>query len=130
MNVIEFKLCEEDRARLDAVITGLQALAPAVPRSVSINGDGITVEMAHPSTDHPADAPTAHLEPPADPEPAAAPTPKPISLGEFQKAIVTRCAESAETKKKVQALVHKYADSVSNIPEDKRSEVLAALNEI
>ena len=54
----------------------------------------------------------------------------PISLGEFQKAIVTRCAESVATKEKVQALVHKYAASVSAIPEDKRREVLAALDKI
>ena len=56
-----------------------------------------------------------------------APEVKAVSLGEFQKAIVTRCAESPVMKAKVQALVHRYAASVSAIPEDKRSEVLAEL---
>jgi hypothetical protein len=122
MNKIVFELCAEDRARLDAIIAGLQHLGgvPGAP-------DGVL---------HPADASTAHLEPPAaapaasQPEPAPvvpAPEVKPVSLGEFQKAIVTRCAESAAMKAKVQALVHKYAPSVSEIPEDKRAEVLAEL---
>lgn len=134
MNKIVFELCAEDRARLDAIIAGLQGLAPAVPKSVSFGPDGITVDLA--AAEHPADASVAHLEPPvaapaaSQPEPAAvepAPEVKPVSLGEFQKAIVTRCAESAGMKAKVQALVHKYAPSVSEIPEGKRSEVLAEL---
>ena len=116
MNVIEFRLCDEDRARLDEIIKGLAALVPS----------GATPGTAAPAADlaaeHPADAPTTHLEPPAP-----VPEVKPISKAEFQKAIVLRCAESAETKQKVQALVHKYAESVSAIPENKRAEVLAEL---
>jgi hypothetical protein len=126
MNVIEFRLCPEDRARLDDIIRGLAALVPAG-----------TMSDAAEALTHPADAPTAHLEPPTDlpapapaPDPVPAPAQKPISKGEFQKAIVTRCAESADTKKKVQALIHSYADSVSAIPEEKRAEVLAALAKI
>ena len=116
MNKIVFELCAEDRARLDEIIAGLAKVAAAA--------------------EHPADAPTTHLEPPvaapaaSQPEPAPvepAPEVKPISLGEFQKAIVTRCAVSAAMKAKVQALVHKYAPSVSEIPEAKRAEVLAEL---
>ena len=125
MNVIEFKLCAEDRARLDDIIAGLAALVPAG-----------TMSEAAEALAHPADASTVHLEPPVaapaavQPEPApveSAPEVKPVSLGEFQKEIVTRCAASAAMKAKVQALVHKYAPSVSEIPEDKRAEVLAEL---
>ena len=124
MNVIEFKLCEEDRARLDRIIAGLEKC-----------GTPVFAELQE-TVEHPADASVAHLEPvvaaPAAPvaEPAPAdpvPEVKPISLGEFQKAIVTRCTESAEMKAKVQTLVHNYAPSVSEIPEGKRAEVLAAL---
>lgn len=125
MNKIVFELCAEDRARLDAIIAGLAAQAPG---SRSDAAEALA---------HPADASTVHLEPPTEPPaPDPAPAPevkpevKPVSLGEFQKAIVTRCAKSADTKKKVQALVHKYAPSVSEIPEDKRSEVLAELAKI
>ena len=122
MNVIEFKLCAEDRQRLDEII----AFAGLIVGEMKSRA----------AAEHPADAPTTHLEPtvpaPAasQPEPAAvepAPEVKPISLGEFQKAIVTRCAASAAMKAKVQELVHKYAPSVSEIPEDKRAEVLDAL---
>lgn len=123
MNVIEFKLCAEDRQRIDELI--------------AFAGQIVDEMKSRPAAEHPADAPTTHLEPPVaaapaaiQPEPAAvdpAPEVKPVSLGEFQKAIVTRCAASAAMKAKVQALVHKYAPSVSEIPEDKRAEVLAEL---
>lgn len=125
MNVIEFKLCAEDRQRLDAIIAFAGMIAAGM--------------KSRAAAEHPADASVAHLEPPvaapaaSQPDPAAvepAPEVKPVSLGEFQKAIVTRCAESAAMKAKVQALVHKYAPSVSEIPEGKRSEVLAALADL
>lgn len=136
MNKIVIELCAEDRQRLDLLLeTGRLIQAELQHRRESAEAarlprmgqapDGTVMIIP----DHPADAPATHLEPP-DPAPVSAPKAKPVSLGEFQKAIVTRCAESLETKKKVQALVHKYADSVSAIPEDKRAEVLSALAEI
>lgn len=134
MNKIVFELCAEDRARLDDIIAGLAKVAAAAAAEVAPLISEATALLA--AAEHPADAPTAHLEPPVaapaagQPEPAAvvpAPEVKPVSLGEFQKAIVTRCAESAGMKAKVQALVHKYAPSVSEIPEGKRSEVLDEL---
>lgn len=135
MNKIVIELAAEDRKRIDELIAfaGLIAgeLKSAAPGPVLMNGAAFRA-----AAEHPADAPTTHLEPPVAapaasiPQPATVePTPevKPVSLGEFQKAIVTRCAESPAMKAKVQALVRKYADSVSNIPEGKRSEVLAEL---
>jgi hypothetical protein len=125
MNKIVIELCQEDRQRIDELIAFAGLIAGEM--------------KSRPAAEHPADASTAHLEPPvaapaaSQPEPAAvvpAPEVKPVSLGEFQKAIVTRCAESAAMKAKVQALVHKYAPSVSEIPEGKRPEVLAALADL
>lgn len=113
MNRIVFELCAEDRSRLDAIIAGLQQLSAAGPVAAA--------------EEHPIDAPITHFEAPA---PAPVPEVKPIPLGEFQKAIVTRCAESAAMKAKVQALIHKYATAVSLIPEAQRPEVLAALAEL
>lgn len=111
MNQIVFELCPEDRARLDAIITGLSNLsaAPAAPA--------------------PAPAPAAPADP-ADPAEGSAPTAAPVDLAEFQKAITVRCAESPEIKKAVKAIVNRYAASVSTIPADKRSEVLAELAKI
>ena len=122
MNKIVIELCAEDRQRLDELIGFAALLAGSMqPRELCGHPDPVgepgPAGVPAPAEEHPADASTAHLEPPV----------KPVSLGEFQKAIVTRCAESAAMKQKVQALVHKYADSVSGIPEDKRPEVLAAL---
>lgn len=121
MNNIVIELCKEDRQRLDEVIGFLGLIVGqkfSTPESAleEIN-KGI---IPRPVNDPPIDTPAAHFDPPA-------PAPVMVSLGEFQKAIVTRCAESANTKMRVQDLIHKYADSVSNVPEDKRSEVLAAL---
>lgn len=128
MNIIEFKLCEEDRARLDRIATALEGLALQKQSEL----DDALLDKTGVLNDHPTGESVAHLEPPvaapaAPVEPAPTPEVKPVSLGEFQKAIVTRCAESPVMKAKVQALVHRYAASVSTIPEDKRSEVLAEL---
>lgn len=125
MNVIEFRLCDEDRARLDDIIAGLAALVPSGAMSEA------AVATAAALKGHPAegDAQFALVDTPTpfDEPPAPAPEAKPIPLPEFQKAIVTRCAESPAVKANVQALVHKYAPSVSEIPEAKRAEVLAEL---
>lgn len=128
MNKIVIELCEEDRTRLDRIISGLEILNAA---SAKVQMDNPAINAV--AAEHPAGESTTHLEPtvaapdaPA-PEPAPAPEVKTVSKGEFQKAIVVRCAESPVMKAKVQALVHRYATSVSAIPEDKRAEVLAEL---
>lgn len=134
MNTIEFRLCDEDRARLDRIADALEGLALQKQTA----SDSALVDATGALSEHPAGESTAHLEPtvaatvapatePAPVESAPAPEVKPVSLGEFQKAIVTRCAESPVMKAKVQALVHRYAASVSTIPEDKRPEVLTEL---
>ena len=141
MSKIVIELSPEDRSLLEGLMGSVTLLAsvlgsnlPAESRAAVIAAtevpDFLTKALRLPE-EHPVDA-IPPVDPPAPaPDPVAdAPAPAPVSLGEFQKAIVTRCAESAATKQKVQALVHKYADSVSNIPEDKRSEVLAALAQI
>ena len=137
-NIIEFRLCDEDRARLDRIATALEGMPPRFTVGVDLaNGPDSTAQLKSEEVliGLPVEG-AAHLEPPvvAPVAPATEPAPvepapevKPISLGEFQKAIVTRCAESPVMKAKVQALVHRYAASVSAIPEDKRSEVLAEL---
>ncbi len=125
MNKIVFELCPEDRARLDSIIAGLAKIAAEAAPLVVEAKAGITPA----AEEHPIDAPVEHFDPPAsDPEPE--PEVPVVSLGEFQKAIVVRCAASPEMKKKVQALIKKYAESVSLVPEEKRTEVLAALAEL
>ena len=130
MNRIVIEFSPEDRKRLDELIAGVSLLAGVMGSALPKEARAEVIASA--TETHPIDAPTAHFDPPApaqDPI-AAAPAPAPVSLGEFQKALVTRCAEGPDVKQKVQALVHRYAGSVSEIPEDKRPEVLAALAEI
>lgn len=155
MNTITIELHPDDRARLDAVIAGLQALAstpaaPAAPlppammdaafqRFLEKQAQEEKIQAAAAALNvGPADAPAPAADFPVVPDqvpwdltapadPAPAPAVKPVSLAEFQKAITIRCAESAETKAAVRGLVQEYATSVSAIPEEKRSEFLAKL---
>lgn len=114
-NKIVIELCAEDRARLDAIIDGLQ------------NRSAAPVETL--TTDFAASFPDPQPEP--EPAPAEVPTPAPVpSLAEFQKAITLRCAESAAVKTKVRELVNRFAPSVSEIPEEKRAEFLDLLSKL
>lgn len=114
-NKIVIELCAEDRARLDAIIDGLQ------------NRSAAPVETL--TTDFAASFPDPQPEP--EPAPAEVPAPAPVpSLAEFQKAITLRCAESAAVKTKVRELVNRFAPSVSEIPEEKRAEFLDLLSKL
>lgn len=135
MNKIVIELCAEDRARLDAIIAGLQSRA-AAPAEFQTRYMGKWDIPAAPAEEHPADAPTAHLEPPVaapaaiQPEPAAvepAPEVKPVSLAEFQKAVTQAVAKGVAQKQAAKKIINKYAPSVSEIPEGKRAEVMAEL---
>jgi len=126
MNEIIVSLHPDDRDRLDAIIValgrGLEALATLTGREdVKMSAPGPDVDFPWADEALPFPQPTA---------PAADPAPAPMSLPEFQKILTTRAAESAATKQKVRDLINRYAPSVSEIPEDKRAEVLAALAEI
>lgn len=149
MNRIVIELSDRDRSLLEGLMGSVATLASVIGSSLPapVRQETITNAAAAFASDHPAEdvAPlqqaevavglpvegAAHLEPvTVEPDPTPAPAPAVVPLGEFQKVLVTRCAESPDVKQKVQALVHKYAESVSAIPEDKRPEVLAALAQI
>ena len=156
MNKIVVELHPDDRARLDAIIAGLQNLsaapgdsagpapAPAAPLPPAMMDAAFNRFLARENQTERAQAIAreagfpveggAHLEPPVEatapaPAPAApaAPAAESVSLAEFQKAITLRCAESAAMKGLVRGLVNEYASSVSAIPAEKRSEFLAKL---
>ena len=155
MNKIVVELHPDDRARLDAIIAGLQNLsaagpasaeapAPAAPLPPAMMDAAFNRFQAQEAQTARAQAIAqqagfpveggAHLEPPVEatalaPAPAAPadPAAESVSLAEFQKAITLRCAESAAMKGLVRGLVNEYASSVSAIPAEKRSEFLAKL---
>ena len=130
--VIEFH--PEDRARLDALIAGLERLQPNCDSCV----DNVLRVVEGAREDMPAGAPA---EDPAQPtgnpamptgNPAAAtiPAAEPPSLADFQKAVALRCTQTPAVKPKVRELVNRYAESVSEIPADKRIEFLDLLSKL
>lgn len=130
MNRITIELSAEDRARLDALIAGLEKLQPncesCVETALRIAEDFRDEKPAaapvDPQSNTPAPAPVE--------TPPAAPAVEPPSLAEFQKAVALRCAQNPAVKPKVRELVNRYAESVSEIPPEKRIEFLDLLSKI
>jgi hypothetical protein len=139
MNLITIELCAEDRARIDLLTERIERLSEAVERKSCDDNVKVALALidqhkressapveAVPETPAPVEveaAPVEEVPPAADPAPA----PKIPSLAEFQKALSLRCAESEATKAKVRELLHEYAAAASQVPEEKRSEVLDRL---
>ena len=129
MNRLVIELHPEDRARLDALIAGLERLQPNCDSCV---GNVLrVVEGVH--DEKPAAAPAEDPAPPAAKDeapfdiPPAATAVEPPSLAEFQKAVALRCTQNPAVKPKVRELVNRYAESVSEIPPEKRLEFLDLL---
>lgn len=131
MNKIVIEFHPEDRARLDAIIAGLEKLQPNCDSCV----DNVlrVVEGVH--EEKPAAVPAA--VPAEDPAPFDIPVPgpeapaaEPPSLAEFQNAVTLCCVKKPALKEKVRELVNRYAESVSEIPPEKRLEVLDLLAKI
>ena len=123
MNKIVFELHPEDRARLDALTAALQELAPV---KISMNLPKTPAPVAHP-----AEAEAAQVFTPAPAaDPAPAPAAQEISLADFQKVITTLCASGPKLKEAVRGVITAYAGSVSEIPAEKRAEVLEKLEAI
>lgn len=127
MNRIIIELHPEDRARLDALIAGLEKLQPNCDSCV----DNV-LRVVEGTRD---EKPAAPAEDPAKDDapfdtPAPAPAVDPPTLAEFQKAVALRCAENPAVKPKVRELVNRYAASVSEIPPEKRIEFLDLLSKI
>ena len=129
MNTITIELCAEDRARLDNILDALKggAACHCIPSPVA---PAVTAEI-------PAEAPEPPQEKPkaADPNrltgeaPKAPEEPKKdapeVTAAELQSKVVQLV--SAGKKAETRAIVLEYAKSVSEIPAEKRAEVLARL---
>lgn len=135
------ELCAEDRKRIDELIAFAGLIAGEMKARVTIatpmNESSAAVQTAEVSIGLPVEG-AAHLEPvaveeetpiPVAEETTPEPTPevKPISLAEFQKAVTIVCAKGPTQKAAAKEIINKYAVSVSAVPEDKRSEVMAEL---
>ena len=129
MNKIVIEFCPEDRKRIDELIAFSGLIAGELKSRPAPEEPSFLDKTLHIPVDHPVDASTAHLDLPIETEPAPEPEEKPVSLAEFQKAVTLAACKGA-AKKTVKAIINRYAPTVSEVPEDKRAEVMAELAKI
>jgi hypothetical protein len=153
MNTITIELTKTDRKLLED-LTGAVTLLASVLGSMQPAETRQQIIQEATGSDHPIDASVAHLELPeitkrdleqmdavseAFQNAVAAATPviedptlevKPVSFAEFQKAVTQAVAKGPGQKAAAKKIVNKYAKSVSEVPEDKRAEVMAELAKI
>lgn len=116
MNIITIELCAEDRARLDRIISGLEAITGAAP--VASNPDQVTLEEVIAE----AETPRPKSEDAAPPWTEAAE----VTLSDIQQKVVTLSA--AGKKAQAREIVKAYAERVTLLPKDKYAEVMGKLS--
>ena len=128
MNMIEFALCAEDRNRLDAILAELQKLNQANgQQKITVTPEQMVIEPAEqPTPEAPQNEPEAEpVQAPAEEPKAEAPKAPQVSVAELQAKVVELV--SAGKRDAAKAVVNEYAERVSDIPEDKRHEVMQKL---
>jgi hypothetical protein len=146
MNTITIELCAEDRARLDKLNEGLEALSivtanlgdtmcgrPIVPVNVDAP-DELTaklqavVDRAKAAQEEPKETtPSVTPEPEETPAPAEETKPT-VTLEQIQQKVIQLAAGFNGTKKaKVREIINAYAKKVTDLPEDKWDEVMDKL---
>ena len=122
MNTITIELCQEDRKRLDDILTALAVaiLKPEEVQKAKAEAQAPAQEAAKPEPE--ATAPQQE-ESPA--EPTEWP---PVTRADIQQLVVQLSA--AGKKAEVKEIVTAYAPRVSGIPEDKFVEVWQKLTSI
>lgn len=124
MNMIEFALCAEDRQRLDAILAELQKFNESCqPETINIAVADLYPES---TPEAPQSEPAAEpVQTPAEEPKAEAPKAPQVSVAELQAKVVELV--SAGKRDEAKAVVNEYAERVSDIPEDKRHEVMQKL---
>lgn len=127
---VTIELCAEDRARLDNLAKAIEALTPVKP-SHDLALAPVKKEepkQEAPKKEEPKQESPAQVEPAPTPEPekpAAAPVPE-VTTAELQSKVVKLV--SAGKKDEARSIVMEYAQSVSDIPAEKRAEVMERLS--
>jgi len=101
MNKITIELCAEDRARLDNILAAL------------LQNGGVKTDQE--------DADTAQAEPETQAEASEEVPSQTVTMNDLQQKVVALSA--AGRKAETRDIVKKYAERVSQIPEDKIPEV-------
>lgn len=126
-NIIEFRLCDEDRARLDKIIEGLGSMRPnctnCVESALAVMNENL---KAAPESEHPVDAVVPH----ADPEPVVEPELPQYTKDDVLAKVQKLAAPNNPKREQAKAIVKSYGAKVSDIPADKYAEVMSKLNEL
>ena len=121
MNHITIELCQEDRARLDAILVALQSCGTPYAATLESTSEEAPQLPAQEPQDEPVvepeEVPATEAEQPTEAEPAA----PAVSLSDIQKKVVDLSV--AGKKAQVREIIKAYATKVSAIPADKVDEV-------
>ena len=132
MNTITIELCAEDRARLDNILAALRStvVLPAVE-----------AEAVAPAQEAPAPAEELPFKPepqkqtkkqeapaPAAPEPKPAEAAPEVDTATLQSKVVQLV--NAGKRDEAKAIILEYASCVSQVPAEKRAEVLNRLSKL
>lgn len=137
MNNIIISLCQEDRARLDAIIEGLKEVLStktATQDTPKEEPQGNT----HPKEEKPTEAeieapqPVQEEEVTADDHPVEDSTPFPeptVTIEQIQQKVIQLAARGGDVKAKVREVINLYGTKVSDLKEypDKWGEVWSKL---
>lgn len=123
-NHITIELCAEDRQRIDELI----AFAGLIASEMKSNKPGLRIVQT--AEEHPVDAVAPHGEPEpvADPEPAE--KVYQVTKADIMAKVQALAAPNNPKREQAKAIVKSYGAKVSDIPEDKYSEVMDKLVEL
>ena len=134
MNCITIELCPEDRARLDRLAEALEryphkcescakGVADTVAAVVKATQETNTAEKAQEQPTEPTKDDTPATAPATEEKPAGK-TEQAVTLAQIRQKVVQLAAGADAAKKAaVRAIIHDYAEKVSDLPEDKWPEV-------
>ena len=130
MNHITIELCTEDRARLDAILEALKATKPQCDSCVKLVNDLYHAENSPENDAQSAEAPDPKETQP-EPEKPTEPKNENVSLASEVSVedLRSKYMSLAATPKRDEAreIIKTYAAKISDIPVDKRAEVMSKL---
>lgn len=123
-NTIEMvvKLCDDDRKRLDAILTALKHVTTAPTKAE-------TVSVVENTTIEEKTAPEGPTVPDIVPETTKEEEPT-YTVKDVQQKVLELTTQKGVAKAKVREIVKTYADKVQNIPADKLGKVMQELNKL
>lgn len=124
MAEITIELTETDRALLDSLrkaVADLEKTISAASFVYKLDGSQESEAPEAKAADSPTEAHTTPDVKQADPA---------YKLADVQRMVIELCSPDKGLKAQVRDIVKRYADKVTNVPEDKYAELMAELQEL